>query len=126
MNLSYFLCHRTSKRLPLTPSLKETFLLMIQISVIVVPKFILISTSLIQAPYILPLGMLLELLIIMLINFCLYRQCKNREYYKYQISGLLSILFNYLFSVFNLPTLASICVPLFCDRNFINFDENEG
>ena len=131
--IGYFLCLRSSKRLPLTPSLMEIFLLMFQISFIVVPKFIVISTSIIQAPYILPLGMLLELLIIMIINSCLYRQCKNSEYKcKYLISLLLSVLFYYFcyfddfYLVFNLSTLASVCVPLFCDRTLINLDETQG
>ena len=64
---------RNEKRLPLTTSVIPGLLLMsLAVGSILIPKLILIATTLIFAPYILPITMVAELLIIVVLNWCLF------------------------------------------------------
>ena len=53
-------------------NLTGLFLMSLATGSILIPKLILIATTLIFAPYILPITMVAELLIIVLLNWCLF------------------------------------------------------
>ena len=69
---------RCSKRFPLTPSIFGMLNQLIAFGMIIIPKFIVISTALIHSPYVFMIGMVIELVMIVALNFYLYKNKKGK------------------------------------------------
>ena len=68
---------RWSKRFPLTTSIFGMLNQLLAFGMIIIPKLIVISTALIHTPFVYILGMMIELVMIVTLNFCLYKNIKG-------------------------------------------------
>ena len=75
--LKHDIFYRNEKQLPLRPSIQGLLLQSLAIGSVLIPKLILVSNTLIFAPYVLPATMLAELFIIVIVNSLLFGTAKG-------------------------------------------------
>ena len=68
---------RNRKRFPLTPTIFGLLIQLLAFGMLTIPKFIVISTALIHTPFVFVIGMLIELLVIITLDFVLSRNMKG-------------------------------------------------
>ena len=67
--------------MPLRPSIPGYFLQSLSIGSVLIPKLILVSNTLIFAPYVLPATMMAELFLIVFVNWLIFGTTKGRTIY---------------------------------------------